>query len=283
MALPNPSASYNFLHRSLLISIKMPTYATLGATGKTGGALLELLLMGPSNHINAYVRSKTKLLEQKPGLENNENVKIFEGSLSDIPFIASILNPTVDAAFCVLGINENIPGIRIAQDSASSVIAALCELRNQDVHFKPPKLIFLSSASLNAAMSGEFPAVARAVISRAMSHVYADLRFAEENLRLHRSWLDATFVQPGGLTEDVQKGHRLSVDKASDLVSYLDLAAGMIEIAESGTYNWMGVSVNATAKDVKFEPAAPPQILRGLVWHFAPWLYWTCRSLRIVS
>ncbi|KAI4271434.1 MAG: hypothetical protein L6R38_006877 [Xanthoria sp. 2 TBL-2021] len=262
----------------------MPTYAILGATGKTGGALLELLQKGPSNNINAYVRSKVKLLEQRPGLEKNKNVKIFEGSLSDIPLIASTLNPRVDAAFCVLATNENIPGVRIAQDTASSVIAALCHLRNEDIHFKPPKLIFLSSASLNAAMLGEFPAAVEAIITRAMSHVYADLRFAEENLRLHRSWLDATFVQPGGLTEDVQKGHKLSVDKASDgFVSYLDLAAGMIEIADSGTYNWMGVSVNATAKDVKFEPNAPPQILRGLVWHFAPWLYWTCRSLRMVS
>ena len=262
----------------------MPTYAILGATGKTGAALLELLQRDPNNYINAYVRSKAKLLKQRPGLQKNTNVKIFEGSLSDIPLVASTLSPRVDVAFCVLATNENIPGVRIAQDTASSVIAALCHLRNRDIHFKPPKLIFLSSASLNPAMIGQFPAVAEMVITRAMSHVYADLRFAEETLRLHRSWLDVTFVQPGGLTEDVQKGHKLSVDKAADgFVSYLDLAAGMIEIAESGTYNWMGVSVNPTAKDVKFEPNAPPQVLRGLVWHFAPWLYWTCRSLRIVS
>ena len=262
----------------------MPTYAILGATGKTGGALLELLLKDPNNHINAYVRSKTKLLKQRPHLEENKNVKIFEGSTSDISLIASVLSPQVDAAFGVLATNENIPGIRIAQEMASSVIAALCHLRNQDAHFKPPKLLFLSSASLNPTLLGDLPAVAEALITRAMSHVYADLRYAEENLRLHRSWLDVTFVQPGGLTEDVQKGHRLSVDKMSEgFVSYLDLAAGMIEIAESGTYSWMGVSVNATAKNVKFEPKAPPQILRGLVWHYVPWLYFTCRYLGVVS
>ena len=261
----------------------MPTYAILGATGKTGGALLELLLKDPNNHVNAYVRSKAKLLKQKPTLEENKNVKIYEGSIADIPLIASTLGPQVDAAFCVLATNENIPGIRIAQDTATSVIAALCHLRNEDVHFKPPKLLFLSSASLNPTMLGELPAVAKPLITRAMSHVYADLRFAEENLRLHRSWLDVTFVQPGALTEDVQKGHKLSLDKMSEsFVSYLDLAAGMIEIAESGTYNWMGVSVNATSKDVKFEPKVPAQISRGLVWHFAPWLYFTCRHLGVV-
>ncbi|KAL8999120.1 MAG: hypothetical protein Q9188_005955 [Gyalolechia gomerana] len=262
----------------------MPTYAILGATGKTGGALLDLLVKAPSTHINAYVRSKAKLLDQRPGLEKNKNLTIFEGALSDIPLIASTLNPAVDAAFCVLGVNENIPGIRVAQDTANSVIAALCHIRNKDIHFEPPKLVFLSSASLNATMLSEEPAAVKAIITRAMSHAYADLRFAEENLRLHQGWLDATFVQPGGLTEDVQKGHKLSVEKmSSGFLSYLDLAAGMIEIAESGTYKWMGVSVMPTAKDVKFEPNAPPQLLRGLVWHFAPWLYWTCRSLRIVS
>ncbi|KAI4189002.1 MAG: hypothetical protein L6R41_001756 [Letrouitia leprolyta] len=270
----------------------MPTYTILGATGKTGGALLDLLLQkkDPSIHLNAYARSKTKLLAQKPSLQDHKNVSIFEGSLSDIPLIASTLsNQKPSAAFCVLGMNENMPGIRIAQDMANTVVAALCHARNQDSDFKPPKLIFLSSASLStAAHQEDEPAAAKAIITRAMSHAYADLRFAEENLLLHQSWLDVTFVRPPALTEDVQKGHELSVEKiASGFLSYLDLAAGMIEIAESGggkeRYKGMGVSVIPTGKDVRFEPNAPPQILRGLVWHFAPWMYWTCRALRIVS
>lgn len=164
-------------------------------------------------------------------------------------------------------------------------MAALCHIRNKDVDFKPPKLIFLSCASLNPVISGKQP-VGKAIIGRGMSHVYADLRFAEDNLRLHQSWLDVTFVQPGALTEDVQKGHKLSVDDMignSPFISYLDLAAGMIEIAESGSYEWMGISVNATGKDVWIVWNAPPQILRGLIRHFAPWSYWMCRSLRIVS
>ncbi|KAL8996728.1 MAG: hypothetical protein Q9169_003843 [Polycauliona sp. 2 TL-2023] len=262
----------------------MPTYAILGATGKTGGALLELLLKNPSNHVNAYVRSKAKLFQQRPNLDENKKVKIFEGSISSIPLIASTLSPSVDAVFCVLASNENTPGIRIAQVMASSVIAALCLSRSKDARFKPPKLIFLSSASVNPTMVANYPVGLEPLITRAMSNVYADLRFAEENLRLHRSWLNVTFIQPGALTEDVQKGQELCLDKMSDgFVSYLDLAAGMIEIAESGTYNWMGVSVNAKAKDVKFERSAPPQLLRGLLWHFAPWLYWTCRCVGIVS
>ena len=263
----------------------MPTYAILGATGKTGGALVDLLVQAPNTKINAYVRSKAKLLTQRPALKNKPNVKVFEGSLSDIRLLASALVPDVDAAFCVLGSNENIPGIRIAQDSANSVIAALCHIRDKETSYKPPKLIFLSSGSLNPIMSAKLPAVGRWIAAHGMSHVYADLGLAEENLRLHKSWLDVTFVQPSALTEDVQKGYKLSVDEmaeGSPFVSYLDLAAGMIEIAQSRSYAWMGVAVVATRKDIKFEPSAPPQLLRALLWHFARWLYAPCKYLGIV-
>lgn len=268
----------------------MPTYAILGATGKTGNALLDLLVLAPNNHINAYVRSKAKLLTQRPALANTPNVTIFEGSLSDIPLLASTLGPDVDAAFCVLGSNENIPGIRIAQDAANAVIAALCHIireKKDTTAYKPPKLLFLSSASLNPTMSAKLPAAGKWIIDHGMSHVYADLRCAEETLRLHKSWLDVTFVQPSALTEDVQKGHKLSLTKMADgsaFVSYLDLAAGMVEIAQSGSsYAGMGVAVVATGKDVRFEPNAPAQVLRGLVWCFAPWLYAPCKYLGIVS
>lgn len=77
----------------------MPAYMILGATGKTGGALLDLLLKTPNTQINAFVRSKAKLLKQKPGLEKKGNVKIFEGSLINIPLMASTLTPKIDAAF----------------------------------------------------------------------------------------------------------------------------------------------------------------------------------------
>ena len=260
----------------------MPTYAIMGATGKTGGALLNLLLKAPDTNIHAYARSKAKLMKLNSDLTENKRVTIFEGSISDVSLIASVLSPNVDVAFCVLGINENTPGICVAQDTAQSVIAALCYIRTKDNNAKLPKLIFLSSASLNPRMLADAPAIAHAIIGRAMSNVYADLAFAERNLRLHKSWLNATFVQPGALVEDEQKGHALSLDRCSPFVSYLDLAAGMIEIAESGDYRWKGISVMGTSKNVKFEPNAPLQILRGLVWHFAPWLYWTCHYLRLV-
>lgn len=44
----------------------MPTYAVLGATGSTGQAILNILLQSPKNTVNAYVRSKAKLLKLSP-------------------------------------------------------------------------------------------------------------------------------------------------------------------------------------------------------------------------
>lgn len=272
----------------------MPTYTILGATGATGGALVDVLLKDhPEIQINAYVRSKAKLLHQKPGIDQLKNVNIVEGALSDVERLASMLGPDVDAVFCVTGVNENVPGMRIAQDTANAVIAALCHRRRsthdtKDTAFRTPRLLFLSSASVSPVMSSKQPTILKAVVSRAFSHNYADLEFAERTLRLHRSWLHVTFIQPAGLANDLQRGHRLSVETSTDesgFVGYMDLAAGMIEIVQLGQeeydekYAWKGVAVVATSKEVKFEANAPRQALRGLIFHFVPALYKPCQYL----
>ncbi len=80
--------------------------------------------------------------------------------------------------------------------------------------------------------------------------------------------------------EDEQKGHVLSLEESGGgFVSYLDLAAGMIEVAQSDDYQWQGVSVVPTSKDVKFEWKAPKQMVRGLIWHFLPSLGWMGKRL----
>lgn len=249
----------------------MPTYAIIGATGKTGSSLLTLLLKNPKNMVHAYVRSKSKLLTQFPHLDETKSVQIFEGALTDIPLQASCISG-VDTIFSVIGENENTPGLRIAQDSAHAIVAALCLLGCNTGAKNVPKVLILSSASMNPRMYAHESAVAHWIVWRAMSNVYTDLARAEEYLSLHQSWLRVTFIQPGGLVEDAQKGHALSLDRrgAVPFVSYLDLAAGMIEIAEAGDFDGIGVSVISTSKDVKFEWKAPKQLARGLVWHFAP-------------
>ena len=218
----------------------MPTHAILGATGKTGSALLTLLLQSPSpnnQRINLYARSKSKLQSQFPTLNEEKSVRIFHGQLDDVALIAECIRDA-DTIFSVLGENENIPGMRIAQDAAHVIVAALCQLglpTNGAEKKKIPRVIFLSSCSLNPRMYAHDPPLVHRLVSTAFSHAYADLAFAEKFLRLQRGWLKVTFVQPGALVEDVRRGHRLSLDRrgAKGFVSYLDLAAGMLEVAET--------------------------------------------------
>jgi len=251
----------------------MSTYAILGATGKTGNALLTLLLKNPKNTVGVYMRSKPKLLIQFPRLDENKSVQIFEGALNNIPLLASCISG-VNTIFSVIGENENTPGLRIVQDSAHAIVAALCRLGCANAADGIPKVILLSSSSLNPRMYSHEPPFLHSLIWRAMSNAYTDVARAQEYLSLHESWLRVTFIQPGALVEDEQKGHALSLDRkgAVPFVSYLDLAAGMIEIAEAGKFDGMGVSVISTSDNVKFEWKAPKQLARGLVWNLAPWL-----------
>ena len=249
----------------------MPTYAILGASGYTGRSLLALLLKDPNNTINAYVRSKSKLLALFPGLEGNKSVRIFDGPLNDIPLLASCISSDVNTVFCVLGGNESVPGMRIAQDAAQSLVAALCypdPATNGGK--KVAKIICLSSASLNPRIGANEPRLLLWVVQTAFSYIYADLALAEAYLRLHKSWLDVTFMTPGGLVEDEQKGHVLTMDHVKTFLSYPDLAAGMIEVAELGSYDWKHVGVSPTGKNVKIEYGVfPNPILLCLVRHFS--------------
>ena len=260
----------------------MPTYTILGATGKTGGALLDLLEKSPANNINLYVRSKRKLMTQRPELKDAKQIHIFEGAITDISLMKSCLSPNVDAVFATLGVNENHPDIRVNQDAAQSIVAALTEIRFENLAAKIPKIILLSSCSLNERMAHQDPAFLHWMLLKAFSNPYGDLALAQRFLELHKSWLNVTYMQPAGLVEDVQKGHTLSLDKHADgFVSYLDVAAGMIEVAQTDGYEWAGVSPLPKSKDVKFEWNAPPQMLRGLVWHFMPLVGSGLRKIRI--
>lgn len=265
----------------------MPTYAIIGATGATGGALLTLLKKTPETRIHAYARSKKKLLSQHPLLDSNSSVRIFDGSLTDVPLIARCILG-VDAIFAVIGVNENIPGLHIAQDTAHTLVAALCynshtrngerEATEFDAASSPP-IIFLSSSSLNPDMCVEISHPLHWLLRTAFRYTYADLELAESYLRLHRSWLHATFIQPGGLVEEKQQGHELRLHgrekkAGSAFMSYLDLAAGMIEVAESpDKYNWVAVGVIPTSTNVPMEWKVPLRLVAGVTCTYVPWIY----------
>jgi hypothetical protein len=135
-------------------------------------------------------------------------------------------------------------------------------------------LVVLSAVPTEPAFSKDMPALALAILFRAESNIYNDLIAAEKQLRKEQDWLSVTFVKPGALSIDSQKGHALTMEGPKGVVSFLDLAAGMVEVAESGdVYDWKAVSVNPTASDVAFPWQNIPLLVKGLIYHFFPWAY----------
>lgn len=252
----------------------MSSYAVLGATGNTGQSLLKVLSQSPDSEIHAYVRSKSKLLHLSPELASATNVKIFEGSLEDVDLISDCIRGT-RAVFMAVAVSDNVPGCRIAQDTTRVVVAAMEKLRSKAPNQKLPRVIVLSSASLDDYLCRDMPRFVHWMLLACASHVYADLRKAEAYLRSQESWITSVFIKPGGLVHDKQKGHALSTEKQQTFLSFLDMAAGMVEVADAEDDKWdmKNVSVLPTAKDVKFEWMAPINLVKGLLCHFFPSTY----------
>lgn len=84
-----------------------------------------------------------------------------------------------------------------------------------------------------------------------------------------------TFMMPGGLTHDIQQGHELSTERQQTFISFLDLAAGMIEVADSGG-EWEGKHVSvilSKGRKAKFEWGVPVMLEKRVICYYCPWLY----------
>ncbi len=256
---------------------KMATYAVLGATGNCGTALIQNLLSRPhTTKIRAYCRNKAKLLRLMPETAQASpgQMEIFEGSIQDIPLLASCIRDC-HAVFLVVSTNNNVPGLRVGQDTAISVIRALEQLRSKDSIQRVPKLVLLSSATIDEYLSRKTPALLRRVLLMSASHVYQDLREAERCLRAEEGWVSTIFIKPGALSVDKQRGHALSLTDEDSPVSYLDLAAAMIEAADDqdGRYDGRNVGVVNTGGRARFPTGTPLCILMGLLSHWFPFLH----------
>jgi putative NADH-flavin reductase len=257
----------------------MSAYAILGATGQVGGSILRLLGDSPKDKINVLVRSRSKLEKSYPPLSSttttNKNIQVFEGNISDIPTLAQCLQGTKDA-FLTVAVTENKPGCSISLDTAHAVVEALQSLKARNPTFKAPRLIILSSASLGSKFWSGAPGFVHNVMYAANSHIYNDPARAETYLRQYEDWLDMTFVMPGGLTHDVQQGHEISAERQQTFISFLDLAAGMIEVADAEGDRWEGGHVSVLLKGgrkAKIEWQALVVLGKGLLCYLCPWLY----------
>lgn len=250
----------------------MPTYTILGGTGNGGTALIELLLQRADTRIKVYCRNQEKLWRLIPATQNHPRVEVFTGNITDIDLFAKALDGA-RAAFLVASTNDNVPGCRISQDLARTVISALeRKKKEQDNHI--PKLVLLSSATIDPWISREHPWV-NAIIRRSAWHVYRDLELAEAHLRQNEDWAPCVYIKPGGLSVDKQRGHRLTLDEEESFVSYADIAAGMIEAAdaEPGAWNTKNVGVVNTNGGAKFPPGTPRCIVLGLLRFYFPMLH----------
>lgn len=254
----------------------------LGATGNTGISILKLLdkqaarsqTSAPDVHI--LIRSRSKLERLYPTALQNPRIKIFEGTISDQSVLKQCLQGT-RVVFLAVAITDNKPGSTITMDTSKAVVEALESLRAQQVAFKPPKLIQLSAAPVDWKFLQHDAWFVRKLVTRANSNIYKDLAIAERYLRSQEDWLTAVFVLPGGLSFDEQYGHELSLTHSQDgCISFLDLAAGMIEAAdeESGKWDMQNVSVVLKGgQKIKFASYIPFALVMGILVHYFPFLY----------
>ena len=149
----------------------MPTYAVLDATGSVGQSLLNIILLSPTNKIHTYCRSSQELKDLAPSIASNKQVEVFEGSLQDTPLLASCLRGT-EAAFLAVAEVKNKPGCSIARESAHTVVPTLLLLRKQKSETKLPRLIVLSSASLDHGLMSGTPQPILNILYRANSYIY---------------------------------------------------------------------------------------------------------------
>ncbi|KAJ5952324.1 uncharacterized protein N7479_010737 [Penicillium vulpinum] len=250
-------------------------YAVLGSTGNCGTALITNLLQNPDTLIHAYCRNRSKLLRLLPDINENDRVSIFEGSIEDTKLVQSCIRDC-QAVFLVVSTNDNVPGCRLAQDTAAAVVKALQSLKAENMKHPMPKLVLLSSNTVDDELSRHVPYLLRPILLRSASFVYQDLIDTEKLLRQHEDWLTAIYVKPGMLSVDIKRGHELSfTDSDHGPVSYLDLAAAMIEAADDkqGRYDNKSVSVVNTNGQAKFPAGTPMCILTGLARHFIPSLH----------
>jgi putative NADH-flavin reductase len=252
------------------------TYAILGATGNCGSSLIKVLLQSPDTKIHAYCRNKAKLTRLLPDEVQNKRVQVFEGAINDVNLLIDCLRGC-RAVFLVASMNDNMPGCRVGQDSAHGVIDALNKIKAENNPSpKLPKIVVLSSATIDEHLSRSMPKWFHPIMIRAGSFVYEDLRVQERILREQQDWLTTIFIKPGGLAVDKSRGHRLDFDKQESFIAYLDLAAAMVEAADdtADRYDMKNVSVcNGPGGGAAFPKGTPWTIVYGLLRHYFPSLH----------
>ena len=246
------------------------TIAIFGATGQTGRVIVRHLLAqqkSKSLRLQIYVRNKGKLLDFFPDIESKRDVRVFQGSLTDTEVVKRTLS-AAQIIISTLGENDNIPGVRILQDGANSIIASLEDFKANQEDWQKPRLFFLSSSTLNARFAADRPPLVHWLIKTAFSHPYADLIRAQARLLESTSLLSVTLIQPPVLIDEEGTGHEISTESVRLAVSYEDLGAAICESVLEEQYhvlNAVGVSSKQGDRNFTIRPRNIPQDFLGHV------------------
>ena len=105
-------------------------------------------------------------------------MKIFEGSVHDIPLLTSCICDC-RAILLVVSTNNKIPSLGVGQDTAAIIIRVFKQLQSEESDQRMPKLLLLSSATTDDQLSHDTPALLRRVLLMSASHVHHDLQRIE--------------------------------------------------------------------------------------------------------
>ncbi|KIM93837.1 hypothetical protein OIDMADRAFT_61107 [Oidiodendron maius Zn] len=243
------------------------TIAIFGATGHTGRVIVRHLLAqqkSKSLRLQIYVRNKGRLLDFFPDIESKRDVRVFQGLLTDTEVVKRTLS-AAQIIICTLGENDNIPGVRILQDGANSIIASLEDFKANQEDWQKPRLFLLSSSTFNARFAADRPPLVHWLIKTAFSHPYADLIKAQARLLESTSLLSVTLIQPPVLIDEEGTGHEINTESVRLAVSYEDLGAAFCELVlEEQYHNLNAVGVSSKQGDRVLRYA--PEILRRIFW-----------------
>lgn len=221
-----------------------PCLALLGATGKTGREVLRDLLTKGFDKLKIYVRSKDKLLRQFPDISSERRIEVHVGSIHDEKLLENCLSG-VDTIICTLG-NDGMEPDWTLSESARTIVTALGALKDRDATWQKPRLIYLSSGTLNEWSAAATPKFLHWLIQYAFQYGYNDLRKAQRQYMDRPDLVSLLLVQPNVLLQDPPSGHLITTEAALLGCSYPDLGRAFVELALNEQYKQLhAVSVSS--------------------------------------
>lgn len=261
-------------------SMSRSKIAIFGATGGTGSATLRSLLSKDAKpfHLRLFVRSKAKLYRLFPELEKSANVEVWEGQLDEVAAITECLRGA-DIVICTLGENQNIPGLSVLQTGSKSIVSAL-DFLSQEESFTKPRLLLLSSTTLERRFAAHQPKALLWIVERAFCYPYDDVRGATTNFKAVPQLLSLLVVHPPAIVEDEPTGHQISTEKVRPIVSYADLGSAFAELALETSYDelhFVGVSSLGGDAVGKYALELFSRMIIGLISGWVPG-YWPAKN-----